>query len=205
METQICTKCNIEKLFSEFHKDSRNSSKFRKQCKLCMNKSSREYKRKNKEKIHKKNKEYFEKNRELNKIKCREYKIKNPSWFKNWQKKNESKRKKYLKKYNQKSLIRVKNSLRSRINYLMNNEENINPRTLDLLGCKYDFLISHLESKFTTGMSWENYGYYGWHIDHIIPLSSAKTVEELKSLYHYSNLQPLWSRDNLSKGNKIIS
>jgi hypothetical protein len=51
-------------------------------------------------------------------------------------------------------------------------------------------------------MSWDNYGYYGWHIDHIIPLSSAKTKEEIYKLCHFKNLQPLWWTDNLSKGKK---
>ena len=54
------------------------------------------------------------------------------------------------------------------------------------------------------GMSWDNYGYYGWHIDHIIPLSFAKTEEETYKLCHYTNLQPLWANDNLTKGKKLI-
>jgi hypothetical protein len=49
-------------------------------------------------------------------------------------------------------------------------------------------------------MSWENHG--EWHIDHIVPLSSAITEEELRKLSHYTNLQPLWATDNLSKGSK---
>jgi len=53
-------------------------------------------------------------------------------------------------------------------------------------------------------MSWENYGRNGWHVDHIIPLSSAKTEEEIYKLCHYTNLQPLWEVDNIKKGNKII-
>lgn len=53
-------------------------------------------------------------------------------------------------------------------------------------------------------MNWDNRGLYGWHIDHIIPLSSAKTEEEVYKLCHYTNLQPLWAKENLSKGNKII-
>jgi hypothetical protein len=65
-------------------------------------------------------------------------------------------------------------------------------------------LKKYIESKFKEGMSWDNYGVYGWHLDHIIPLSSAKNEEELKSLCHYTNLQPLWAFDNLSKFNKII-
>ena len=51
-------------------------------------------------------------------------------------------------------------------------------------------------------MSWDNYG--EWHIDHIIPLASATTEEGVLKLYHYSNLQPLWAKDNLSKGSKIL-
>ena len=53
-------------------------------------------------------------------------------------------------------------------------------------------------------MCWDNYGKFGWHIDHIIPLSSASSEEEIFKLCHYTNLQPLWAFDNLSKGNKII-
>jgi hypothetical protein len=54
-------------------------------------------------------------------------------------------------------------------------------------------------------MNWENYGQFGWHVDHIIPLSSAKTEEEIYKLSHYTNLQPLWAQDNLKKGNKILN
>jgi hypothetical protein len=52
-------------------------------------------------------------------------------------------------------------------------------------------------------MSWNNYGKTGWHIDHIIPLSSANSEEEIIKLCHYTNLQPLWSEDNLKKSNRF--
>jgi len=58
-----------------------------------------------------------------------------------------------------------------------------------------------LEKKFVGGMSWENYG--KWHIDHIIPLSSANNEDEIYKLCYYTNLQPLWSEENLKKGKKI--
>ncbi len=52
-------------------------------------------------------------------------------------------------------------------------------------------------------MTWENWGLYTWHIDHIIPLSSAKTEEEVYLLWHYRNLRPLSAQENLKKSNKI--
>jgi hypothetical protein len=63
----------------------------------------------------------------------------------------------------------------------------------------------YLEKQFAPGMTWENYGIDGWHIDHIIPLSSAKgDLDQLKKLCHYTNLQPLWAEDNLKKSNRLI-
>jgi hypothetical protein len=51
-------------------------------------------------------------------------------------------------------------------------------------------------------MSFDNYGLYGWHLDHIVPISTAKSEEDVKQLSHYSNIQPLWAEDNLKKSNK---
>lgn len=68
-------------------------------------------------------------------------------------------------------------------------------------GCTADKLKAHLESLFQEGMTWENYGRHGWHIDHIRPVSSFKP-EEWEQINHYTNLQPLWAEDNLSKSNK---
>ena len=74
-------------------------------------------------------------------------------------------------------------------------------RTLEHIGCSPKELKEHLEKQFKGGMNWDNRG--EWHIDHIIPLSSAKTKEELIKLNHYSNLQPLWAKENLCKGSKL--
>jgi hypothetical protein len=81
---------------------------------------------------------------------------------------------------------------------------NRNKQSLEILGCSVEEFRNHIENKFQSGMSWENYGYYGWHIDHIIPLSSAKTEKEIYELCHYTNLQPLWAKENLKKSNKLI-
>ena len=64
----------------------------------------------------------------------------------------------------------------------------------------------YLEGKFQSGMTWENHGFRGWHIDHILPCSSFDftKIEEQKKCFHYTNLQPLWAHENLTKAEKII-
>lgn len=75
-------------------------------------------------------------------------------------------------------------------------------RSLDILGCSIEYAKQFLADKFSEGMSWNNHG--EWHIDHIIPLSSAgNNLKLLKNLGHYTNLQPLWAHDNLSKNAKL--
>lgn len=76
-------------------------------------------------------------------------------------------------------------------------------KTRDMLGCDWDFLKLYIEERFLPGMSWDNRR--AWHIDHIIPLSSAKNVEEMERLCHYSNLQPLWAADNIRKGARMAA
>lgn len=76
-------------------------------------------------------------------------------------------------------------------------------KTEKMLGCTFEEFKSYLESKFESGMTWENRGLYGWHIDHIIPLSSAQDQDELEKLCHYTNMQPLWAKENYSKGSKL--
>ena len=75
-------------------------------------------------------------------------------------------------------------------------------KSLSTLGCSYEDFKSYIESKFETWMCWDNHGLYngqlnyGWDLDHIIPLSSAGSEEELIKLSHYSNIQPLCSKIN---------
>lgn len=74
-------------------------------------------------------------------------------------------------------------------------------KTYEILGCEFETFKKHIERQFTKGMTWENHG--EWHYDHIIPISSAQTEEELIKLNHYTNFQPLWAEDNIRKSNKI--
>lgn len=79
-------------------------------------------------------------------------------------------------------------------------------RTTQLIGCSMEQLRSHLESKFKPGMTWENHG-NGWHIDHIIPCAAFDFTnpDQIFQCFHYTNLQPLWAHENLSKSDKIIT
>ena len=70
--------------------------------------------------------------------------------------------------------------------------------TLKMLGCSVSELHSYLEGKFLKGMTWENYGVHGWHVDHIRPCASFENPAD-PHCWHYTNLQPLWAKDNLAK------
>ncbi len=73
--------------------------------------------------------------------------------------------------------------------------------TLALIGCNWLEAKEHFERLFQPGMTWANHG--DWHIDHIIPIASAQTIEDAYKLNHISNLQPLWAADNLHKSGKF--
>lgn len=77
---------------------------------------------------------------------------------------------------------------------------NKRSKTFKILGVTFDEFKIYIENLFREGMSWSNYG--EWHLDHKVPISWAKTEEEVYKLNHYSNFQPLWASENTNKGNK---
>jgi hypothetical protein len=90
-------------------------------------------------------------------------------------------------------------NLRRRIIEALNGNKK-SAKTMELVGCSINFLRYHLETMFKPGMSWSNYG--GWHIDHIRPCASFDLAdpEQQRECFNYSNLQPLWGRENSGKG-----
>jgi hypothetical protein len=134
----------------------------------------------------------------------RTWKLNNPEYQKEWVKKNEGYHGEYTKKrYHEDDLFRLKVIMRTRINgYLKKDKLERKNKTFNIVGCTPQELKSYLEKKFLNGMSWYNKNI--WHINHIIPLSSARSEDEFYSLCHYTNLQPLWGEDNIRKGNKIL-
>jgi len=207
-----CSKClNLKELF-EYNRSKLYSDGVRSECKECQKISSKLYREKNKDKINEKLRSKYKKNPEIQKERTKKWYQNNEDNFKEsykkrnkkWLEKNKERRKNYLKEYSKKRLkndilFKLQRNVRIRINKFIKNKKE---SSSEIVSCSYLFLKKYLEEKFKDGMSWDNHG--NWHIDHIIPLSSAKTEEEIYKLCHYTNLQPLWAEDNLKKGNKII-
>jgi hypothetical protein len=145
-------------------------------------------------------KTYYEANRErrLNYIKA-------------YHKANKNKRRAYTKKYTQTklktdSIYKFVYTLRTHSRRAFKRiKENKPINTTELLGCTWSEAKEYIERLFQPGMTWSNHGVGEkcWHIDHKIPIASATTIEEAIKLNHISNLQPLWQKDNLSKGAKV--
>ena len=152
-----------------------------------------------------KQKAWREVNKEKIKIRDKAYRKANKDKIKAY---NESNRDKinYYKKNRFKTDIQYKLScnLRNRLNSALKINQKAGSAMKDL-GCSIEELKSYLESKFQPGMTWDNWSLDGWHIDHIKPLASFDLTDrkQLLEACHYTNLQPLWAKDNLSKSDKL--
>jgi hypothetical protein len=219
MTTKICSKCGIEKEVYEFGVHNSTKDKLRTSCKKCRKDEGILYRELNIEKRKSTIKNWKDKNPNYNqsyyinnKEKCN---LRNKNWYelnkekcrddnKKWIEKNIDKVRKYHNdkiKQQRKTdpLKKLIFNTRTRIYSVLKNKTK---KSFDIVGCTPEFLKEYLEKKFTDGMSWELMGQH-IHIDHIMPLSSAKTEEEIYELCHYTNLQPLWAEDNLKKSNKL--
>ena len=226
-----CTKCKVEKPLTDFRTRKDRKSGYRSDCKSCQYKYSKkhlkEYYQANKEKVKERSKEYYQANKErvkeyyqANKERINERKKETDKKYYQANKKRLNKRNKEYNKANKEKINQYKKeykknriktdhlfkmicNLRTRTWAAFKNKGySKNTKTQEMLGVDWDVAKQHIERQFTKGMNWDNYG--EWHIDHIIPLASAKTEQEMCNLCNYTNLQPLWAEDNLRKGNKII-
>ena len=218
METKICSICKLEKDFCEFGKNKSQKDGLRSECKNCRKLNyklnseklllnNKNWKLKNPDKVKQQRKNYYTVNKKEQINYTINWKLNNPDKVKIYQQniRDKETRKKYLKEY--KKYHRSKNphiySWRSMLTNVLNrfNIEKSN-KTIELLGYSAQDLKEHLESKFLEGMSWDNRS--EWHIDHITPVSSFDKSEKMSVVNSLNNLQPLWAKDNLSKGSKII-
>lgn len=232
--TRNCTVCEKEKPFCEFAKDKRGKYGRRSDCLLCNCERSKKYQKNNAEKVLEKNRKYLEKNKEkiiqyrkdtrkhTQELANKRYKERpevrqriiedvrkyrnNP---KNKEKVRESVRNSNRKRRKNDPVFRLTMSLRRRMLFVLAGARKAE-KSMELIGCTCEQLKAHLESLFTRGMTWENYGMHRlngdpkWNIDHIRPCSSfdLSDPEQQRRCFHYTNLQPLWAIDNSRKGAK---
>lgn len=225
-QTMVCNKCGIEKPLSEFYKRCEGVGLYRRCCKKCKLEQDKKRYLAKKDEINQRRKKVYLLNKELisekRKAKYREKKQYKDSIHqsnqkyrekhieqcrensRNWSKSNKEKRHEYYKLKCQDPFYVYKLNIRSSINnYLKAKGYSKNYRkTEDILGCSKLEFMKYIESKFEEGMSWQNHG--EWHLDHILPMATAKTEEEALKLNHYTNFQPLWAIDNLKKGAKNV-
>jgi hypothetical protein len=189
-----CTNCCIEKPFSEFYK---RGDGYKSHCKVCVRKYYESYYEKNKKEHSSKMKEHYKKNIDNYKYNHSNYRELNVEKIK------KINREFISNKRNKDPIFRLISNLRSRT-YSFFKVKKISKKntTKDLLGCSPEQLKEHIENLFTEGMSWDLLG-KRIEIDHIIPLSSAKSEEDVYKLCNYRNLQPMWAEDNRKKSNKI--
>lgn len=188
-----------------------NSKKYSYENREKKAKYRKNYKLKNKDKIREQKRAYYLKNKD--KIKAKKNRYENREKIKKYHKKyryeNREKIKEYQREYERSRLktddfFKLKKRLRILIgNSFLNNGFSKKSRTHEILGCSFEEFKLHIERQFLKGMTWENRD--KWHIDHIIPMATAKTEEDVIRLNHYTNLRPLWAEENLSKSDKIVT
>lgn len=168
---KVCSKCKLEKSLGDFHKDKTSPNGYTYYCKAC----SRE-KCQNAAHKYRETRKKYSANKERKAVR------------------NSQER----QKRQTNPIFNTKCRVRTRLNNAFKGRGFTKGKSEDLIGCSYQELKYYIEAKFQAGMSWYNLG--EWHIDHIIPLASAKNKTELEALCHYTNLQPLWAADNIKKG-----
>jgi len=169
--------------------------------------NQRKYKETNSDKIKAQNKAQYEKDKETKKARAEKFRKENEKFVLNrYKERNKRHRVKAQIWQNNKTKTDVQfklvRNLRSRLAQALKGNQKTGS-AIALLGCSIANLKEHLKSQFVKGMSWGNYG--EWHIDHIKPLAKFDLTDEnnVKMLCHYTNLQPLWAKDNIAKRDKI--
>jgi hypothetical protein len=183
---KICKQCYIKKPLLSFSKHSKTKDKLQPKCKECERENNKTLRQKNP------NSKYYQQNKQY-------YKDYSKKWIEENKEKWDVYRREYQRNYNKSKydsdpLYKLRMCVGTRIRLALKSQNKTKlGKTTDYLGCDYEHLKLHIESQFTEGMTWDNYG--KWEIDHITPVSKEGS-------HHYTNLQPLWEEDNLKKSNK---
>ena len=190
---------NIEKYREKDKKRYRNNLKSEKL-------RSKEYYYKNKEKCLQSQKEWRKNNKDAYMNSIQAWKINNKEKSLKHKREEYQRNKERYRDSSKKWRLenREQQFARNSIKRLLNNWKGKRKDAEAILGYTLQELRESMQSKFTEGMSWDNYGYYGWHIDHIKPVSIfiSEGITDPKIINALDNLQPLWAKDNLEKGVK---
>ncbi len=180
---RLCTKCQVVKPLEEFRKSKRCLNGRARTCKRCEDKgrkrtSTPEQRERNCQRAHKR-------------------------WISDPE--HRRKRNEYQKeRMRADPVFKLRHTIANSINCRLRRRGLRKERgSVDLLGCSIEKLKRHLEAQFQPGMTWQNHGFGEdkWHIDHIKPCASFDLTdpEQQKQCFHYTNLQPLWQKDNMTK------
>jgi hypothetical protein len=190
---KVCNKCNELKPFDDFYK--RVNGSIRADCKKCCN--LRQTKQR---KIRRETDDEYRKKKNILKRESKKRRMKTDDEYR--KKENLRIENKNKRRMLSDPLYKFRKSLSGNIrDSFKRGGFSKTSRTHKILGEEWLVIKEYFESKFTEGMSWENYG--EWQIDHILPISTATCEEDIIRLNHYTNLQPLWKEDNLRKSNKM--
>jgi len=215
MENKICYKCKKEMPICNFGKLKSSKDGYRYDCKLCR----KEYRINNKQTISEKQKQYYEEHKSQLKEKNKLYRLNNSEKI-NIQRqeyRNRPEIKEHIKQKNKEYLPTRKQNIRERrktdLNYQLSEVLRSKVHKMlkgkktsykYLIGCDLCFLKKWLEYRFSNGMNWNNYGSY-WHIDHILPINAFDFRNKIHQqiCFHWTNLQPLISLENIKKSDTI--
>ena len=209
MLTKTCTKCKVVKSLNEFApRKQRKNNPFASCCRKCEALQKRKYRSenkehcktlwknwrdKNKDKVKVQNRKQYIKNRRNRILLAKEYATKNKDKVRIYNNTYQRERKKYD------MWFKLKKILGRRMHHVLvdSHRKSITDK---YIGCTGEQFRKHIESLFTSGMSWENYG-SEWVVDHRIPLCSInpENTEQLEKVCHFSNLQPMWYGPNSEK------
>ena len=199
METKVCPKCKVEKQRNNFTKDKSKIDGLYHSCKDCR----KEHRKQNKESIKNYYNNYYISNLENEVNRKKIYRENNKDKVQN------SSKNSIIKRKINDPLFKFTYKIRCSIyNCLVGKNIKTNTKTYQILGCNTNEFKEHLQSQFEPWMNWNNRGLYngqlnyGWDIDHIIPMSTAKTEEDVIKLNHYTNLRPRCSYLNRVEDNR---
>lgn len=211
-----CSKCGEVKAAQDFNRNKKERSGFRNECRECQTSDSTRYRTTNRDKELSRSRNYYLKNKQQTAERIKRWREKNREYVrqrdnaynaKNRERVNEISRRAH-RRAQVNPQYRLANAMRACVYAGLTGCRKGWRNTFALLGYTIEDLRRHLEARFKPGMTWENYGRHGWHVDHKRPLASFdyQTPEcpSFKEAWALDNLQPLWAQENISKGAKII-